>query len=348
MNKQVNTPLVSVIVPIYNVEKYLHRCVDSLLNQTLKEIEIILVNDGSPDNSAEIIDTYANKYENIIPLHKVNGGLSDARNAGLNIAKGEYIGFVDPDDYVEHDMFEKMYLSAVKNKSDLVFAGYNEIFSDNYTEKRTFEFIYNFKKVSDILKASIEGQIGAYAWNKLYKTSVIKENSILFPKGVVVVEDQVFFYEFIKHISSFSVVTDCLYNYIRNDSSICAKYHNRQFEFYKIGFAAHESAILHFGKEIEEYFYIKDKLNMLTTLLNVLDTQASVRNKISISARYNEMCKLISDTDFLKLISDYGDKLTNKVARKKVKYINFGRKKSLFLYEFYRMRIIAIIKYYIG
>lgn len=348
MNKQTNDTLVSVIVPIYNVEKYIHRCIDSLLNQTLKEIEIILVNDGSPDNCGEIIDSYAKQYTNIVALHKENGGLSDARNAGLKIAKGKYVGFVDPDDYVEHDMFEKMYLSAKTNESDLVFCGYNEIFSSTLTKKRTFDFISEFKVATDILTACVQGNIGAYAWNKIYKNSIIKDNSIQFPKGVIVVEDQVFFCEYIKHTRSFSAVTDCLYNYIRNNESICAKYHNRQFEFYKIGYTAFENAIKYFGDEIEQYVYVQNKVNMLNTLLRVLDTQSSTRNKISLSARYNGMCALISDADFLKLISDYADKLTEKTAIKKVRYIISGKKKSLFLYQFFRMRIIARIKYYIG
>ncbi len=348
MDKKTNAALVSVIVPIYNVEKYIHRCIDSLISQTLKEIEIILVDDGSPDNCGEIIDSYAKQYDNIVVVHKENGGLSDARNAGLRVAKGQYIGFVDPDDYVQQDMFEKMYYSANTNESDLVFCGYNEVFSPTYTQQRTFEYISEFKSAADILVACVEGCIGAYSWNKIFKNSLIKDNAIQFPKGVVVSEDQVFFFEYIKYIRSFSVVPDCLYNYIRNNESICAKYHNRQFGFYKIGFSALENAIEYFGDEIEQSVYIKNKINMLNALLNVIDMQASIRNKISISARYKEMCTLIGDTDLLKLISDYGDKLTEKNAVKKVRYIKFGRKKSLFLYEFFRMRIIERIKYYMG
>lgn len=348
MNKQTNDPFVSVIVPIYNVEKYIHRCIDTLINQTLKEIEIILVDDGSPDKCGEIIDGYAKQYTNIVTVHKANGGVSDARNAGLKIAKGQYIGFVDPDDYVEHDMFEKMYHSANTNKSDLVVCGYNEVFSSTFTEKKTFEYISKFKSAPDLLTAYVQGYIGAYSWNKIFKHSLIKDNSIAFPKGVIIAEDQVFFCHYIKHLRSFSVVPDCLYHYIRNDTSICAKYYNRQFEFYKIGFSALEKTIKYFGDEIEQSVYIQSKVNILNTLLRVLDMQSSTRNKTAISVRYKEMCTLIDDADLLKLIADYGDKLTEKNAIKKVKYINSGRKKSLFLYEFFRMRIIERIKYYIG
>ena len=348
MNKQTNLPLVSVIVPIYNVEKYIHRAIKSLINQTLKEIEIILVDDGSPDKCGEIIDDYAKQYTNIVVVHKENGGLSDARNTGLKLAKGKYIGFVDPDDYIEPNMYESMYYNAEENNSDLVFCGYNEVFSPTFTEKRTFEYISVLKSVSDILVSYVDGKIGAYAWNKLFRYSIVRDNSIVFPKGVNIVEDQIFFFDYIKHTRSFSVVPNCLYNYIRNNESLCAKYHNKQFEFYKIGFSALENAINYFGDEIKHFVYQKNKVNMLNTLLNVIDMQASVKNKKPVSARYNEMSTLIGDEVLLKLISDYGDKLTEKTALKKVKYINSGKKKSLFLYEFFRMRIIERIKYYTG
>ena len=113
-------PKVSVIVPVYNVEEYLERCLDSLVNQTLKDIEIIIVNDGSTDGSKEIIQKYLNKYKNIVYLEKENGGLSSARNYGIPYAKGEYIGFVDSDDYVEITMYENMYNKAIEEKSDMV------------------------------------------------------------------------------------------------------------------------------------------------------------------------------------------------------------------------------------
>ena len=122
---------VSVIVPIYNVERYLRRAIDSLLEQTLEEIEIILVDDGSPDGCAQIIDEYADQYRKCCVLHKQNGGLSDARNAGMEIAHGEYIAFVDPDDYIESNMIEKLYIEAKSKHSDLVICGYFEEFSEN-------------------------------------------------------------------------------------------------------------------------------------------------------------------------------------------------------------------------
>jgi CDP-glycerol glycerophosphotransferase len=118
---EVMNPKVSVIVPVYNVEKYLAKCLDSLVHQSLKEIEIIVVNDSTKDNSQEIIDTYKTQFPSIVQSYiKENGGVGEARNFGLKHASGEYIGFIDSDDYVELDMYEKMYELACKNDSDLV------------------------------------------------------------------------------------------------------------------------------------------------------------------------------------------------------------------------------------
>ena len=111
--------LVSVIVPIYNVEKYLRKCVDSILNQTYKNLEIILVDDGSPDNCGNICDEYALSDSRIRIIHKKNGGLSDARNAGLDIARGNYILFVDSDDYIDETMVEKLYEALEKEKAEM-------------------------------------------------------------------------------------------------------------------------------------------------------------------------------------------------------------------------------------
>ena len=122
---------VSVIVPVYNVENYLVKCLDSLVHQTLKDIEIIVVNDGSPDNSQNIIDTYVKKYpKKIKAFSKKNGGQGSARNYGLKYAKGEYIAFVDSDDYVDLDMFFKMYNKAKEDNSDIVICGNKNISLD--------------------------------------------------------------------------------------------------------------------------------------------------------------------------------------------------------------------------
>ena len=125
-----NKVLVSIIVPVYNVEKYIDKCLNSLVNQTLKNIEIIVVNDGTKDNSQKIIDKYTKKYSFIRSYIKENGGLSSARNYGLKHAKGEYIAFVDSDDFVDKNMFEQMYLYAKNNKYDIVVCDTINVYND--------------------------------------------------------------------------------------------------------------------------------------------------------------------------------------------------------------------------
>ena len=127
---------VSIIVPVYGVEEWLERCMESLVHQTLQDIEIIVVNDGSPDNSQEIIDRYVKEYPDLVQGHiKENGGLSDARNYGLQYATGEYIAFVDSDDYVDVTMYEKLYKKAIEEESDAVTCAYFIVNEQKQTRK---------------------------------------------------------------------------------------------------------------------------------------------------------------------------------------------------------------------
>ena len=204
-------PKVSIIVPVYNTEKYLEKCLNSLVNQSLENIEIIVVNDGSTDNSELIINKFKQDYPNkIIYLKKENGGLSDARNFAIPYVSSEYVGFVDSDDYVELDMFEKLYNLAIEKKLDLVECNFNWEYPNrikidqriNYLEKKDF---FLFGRVM--------------ACNKLFKASIIKENNIIFPKSLNY-EDIEFFYTLIPYINNYSLINDSLYHYIQRDNSI--------------------------------------------------------------------------------------------------------------------------------
>lgn len=217
-------PKVSVIVPVYNVEEYLERCLDSLVNQTLKDIEIIIVNDGSTDGSKEIIQEYINKYKNIVYLEKKNGGLSSARNYGIPYAKGEYIGFVDSDDYVELTMYEKMYNKAVEEKSDMVECD----FIWEYPNKKREDIgkIYSGKK-----EAIVEARV--VAWNKIIKKDIIEKNKITFPEGLRY-EDIEFFYKLVPHLNKISFVKEAFVHYIQRESSIANTQNERNGEIFKI------------------------------------------------------------------------------------------------------------------
>ena len=203
-------PKVSVIVPVYNVENYIERCLNSLVNQTLKDIEIIVVNDGSTDNSIKVINDFLDKYKNIIYVEKKNGGLSDARNYGMKYAKGDYIAFLDTDDYVDTTIYEKMYNKAVEENADFVECDFYWV----YPNKRKTDVGIIYKDKKEMLTYA-----RVVAWNKLIKRTIIKEQ---FPVGLNY-EDVEFFYKLIPNINKFTFVKEPLIYYIQREDSIVNK-----------------------------------------------------------------------------------------------------------------------------
>ena len=207
--------LISVIVPIYNVEKYLTKCIESIINQTYKNLEIILVDDGSPDKSPIICDEYAKKDNRIKVIHKKNGGLSDARNYGMSLATGEYISFIDSDDYIDEEMYEKMIFELINNDSDIVSCAINNVYSDRIESSYIEERVYDTELA---LKNLILGRnLNQTVWNKLYKKDVI--NGILFEKGKIN-EDDFWTYQVFANSKKIITLNKPLYNYIHRESSI--------------------------------------------------------------------------------------------------------------------------------
>ena len=203
---------VSVIVPVYNTEKYLKKCLDSLVNQTLSDIEIIVVNDESPDNSQNIIDSYTKKYSNVLSFVKKNGGLSDTRNFGIKKANGEYIAFIDSDDYVREDMFYLMYNNAVENKSDLVVCDSINV----YPKSNYHEYIKSNLKYadSDIKNYLISPPM---ACTRLFKKSIF--DNVEFKKDIFY-EDLYLTPKLVKYTNNISFVSEGLYYYLQRDGSI--------------------------------------------------------------------------------------------------------------------------------
>lgn len=205
--------LISVIVPIYNVEAYIEKCLNSILAQTHRELEIILVDDGSPDNCGQICDDYAKKDPRIRVIHKPNGGLSDARNAGLDIATGDYIGFVDSDDWIEPDMFA--YLLDGLQKANAQISICNVI---NREDHRCIIKNLNYKEYSgdEALKILLSDRMENYAWNKLYHRSLWDD--LRYPKGKNF-EDVLTIYKTFMRADRIVQLPDAKYYYrIRSDS----------------------------------------------------------------------------------------------------------------------------------
>lgn len=202
---------VSIIVPFYNVENYIEKCLQSLVNQTLEEIEILLVNDGSQDKSEKIAKKFVETYpDKIVYLKKENGGLSDARNYAIPYAKGEYIAFLDSDDYVEPNMYEEMYDKAKKENLDYVECNFLWEYPDKVLESRGK--LYSNKKEMFLHTRVV-------AWNKLIKREVIQNNKIEFPKGYRY-EDVEFFYKILPDINTYGIVQKPFIHYVQRENSI--------------------------------------------------------------------------------------------------------------------------------
>ena len=216
---------VSVIVPFYNVEKYIDRCLNSLVNQTLEDIEIIIVNDGSKDNSETIAKEYASKYKNkIIYLKKENGGLSDARNYAIPYATGEYIAFLDSDDYIEVNMYEQMYEKAKKENADIVECDFLWEYPNEKIESKG----KIYKDKHDIL---LNARV--VAWNKLIKKELIEKTKVKFPYGLRY-EDVEFFYKLIPYINKLDIVNKPFVHYVQRDNSISNSQNSRTKEIIDI------------------------------------------------------------------------------------------------------------------
>lgn len=261
-------PKVSVIVPVYNVEQYLAKCLDSLVGQTLEEIEIIVVNDGTKDHSQEIIDKYQKGYPNKIKsLIKTNGGLSDARNFGLPHATGEYIAFLDSDDYVDLAMYETMYNKAKEENADMVECDFYWVYPNK--TKEDIGSIYHNKKEMLV-------QARVVAWNKLIKREILEKAEIEFPKGYRY-EDVEFFYKLLPFIEKVAFVKKPFIYYIQRENSISNSQNERTKEI--IDILEH---VLIYYKEMGLYEEYKVELEYIYTrylLCSSFLRMVKIRNK---------------------------------------------------------------------
>lgn len=310
-------PKVSVIVPIYNVEKYLRRCLDSLVNQTLQDLEIILVNDGSTDESGKIAKEYAEKYSDKVKyLEKENGGLSDARNFGMPYATGEYIAFLDSDDYIETNAYQEMYDKAKEDDADYVECDFIWEYPDKVKED---------KKYSYSNKKEMLAFVRVVAWNKLIRRKILIDNNITFPKGLRY-EDVEFTYKLIPHLSKISYVNKCFVHYTQRQNSIANVQNERTAEIFTV-----LDDVIEYYKENGIYEEYKDELeyNYARYLL------CSSLKRICKIADKSKRKELIQKT-WDNLNEKYPDWKKNKILRN----VNIGKNKYMrtinkFTYKIY-------------
>ena len=225
--------MISIIVPIYKTEKYIQKCISSIANQTNKHIEIILVDDGSPDSCPEICNEWAEKDKRVKVIHKKNGGLVSARKAGLEIANGDYIGFVDGDDFIEPDMFEKMQDMISEYSPDMVLCDFYYDFGDKAEESRqlfTRKFYNKNALISELYpKMLFSGEyykfgINPCCWSKVYKRELLEKNLALVDNKIKMGEDAAFTYPCLLDAETVCTISEPLYHYMIHENSMTQSY----------------------------------------------------------------------------------------------------------------------------
>ena len=236
-----NENKVSIIVPAYKVEKYLPRCIESLSGQTYQNIEIILINDGSPDSCGEIIEFYADRDERIIPIHKENGGVSDARNTGMALVSGEYTFFVDGDDWIDSTLIEVLVNQLEKVKADVVQTAYYYAYQDclqyddRFGNRDDSPVVLNNRQLMGEL---VHNQVvKSFVWGKLYKTKFIK--NIHFQKDMIF-EDVLWSYLALQKVEKYVITHAPLYYYYQHSESLIASYSVKHLDFLHVLKQRHE------------------------------------------------------------------------------------------------------------
>lgn len=293
--------LISIVVPVYNVEKYLKKCIDSLVSQTLNDIEIILVDDGSEDSSGKICDEYANRDNRIRVIHKKNGGLSDARNAGIQEATGEYIGFIDSDDWVTRDMYRSLYDVAINNDADIVQCNFIKVFSNNeptYHDNKDIEIYEGINILENLLqKKYIETTV---VWNKIYKRDLFED--IRYPVNKIH-EDEFTTYKLLYKSKKLVDINETMVFYRQRQGSIMGS----QFNVKRLDIIEALDERIDFFKHLKKYnLYEMTEAILCTTLrgLYVMSYNSQIENK-------EEIIKYIRK----KITKNYKNFLSNKYLR---------------------------------
>ncbi|MGL5682630.1 MAG: glycosyltransferase family 2 protein [Marinifilaceae bacterium] len=334
--KEINTPLISIIVPVYNVEQYLPKCIDSILAQTYTNFEVLLINDGSPDNCGAICDRYAEQDNRIRVFHKENEGVSSARNIGLDKAIGEWISFIDSDDWVEQE-----YLSSFINqieletKVDLIFQGYKKIYASQSKEVRLSAISY-IDMTDAFVNLHINHDFFGYTCIKLYRHSVIKNNRLRFNKDITISEDLVFSLQYIQHCRKIVILDCCNYNYRQDNVNSLM----RRIYTYKQISIQHQALQVEVSKLLVLNISQRAALNKYIVNMNFGRLLLSYKDQsVSNNTRRMELCNLkknyINDIPLIK-----ADKIHTKIVKFSLQYL-YDDCVSVLLQCMYRLKSIS-------
>lgn len=291
--------MISIIIPIYNKENSLKRCIESVINQTYKYIEIILVNDGSTDNSLYICKEYEKKDLRIKVVDKVNGGVSSARNEGIKVAQGKYIQFIDSDDCIDYRMCEKLINAAETYDSDMVICGYREIREKKVNENLCVNVnCDNKKKFEEMFEYLYGNWFINVPWNKLYKKVLIKS---YFDQKLSLGEDLLFNLSYLKDVKTVTCVEDCLYNYYIGElGSLTNSYRDDMFSISTLQYNALRSFVNEYFNTNRE-FYIFEKVYM-TNIFNSINGIVLYSNK-RYKEKVDEIKQIINQKEVIKACS---------------------------------------------
>lgn len=320
---------ISIIIPVYNVERHLSACVDSVINQTLNEIEIILVNDGSTDNSSEICDEYALKDNRISVIHKKNGGLSDARNTGLKKARGEFICFLDSDDWIDKNMLAEYYSAAYKDNADIVVSGIIiEYVHEGYKiDKRLRSMVCKSSQITESILECEEKGLFNPVCNKLYKSSLLKAMDIYFEKNGMPAEDLLFNCEVFKSVSTIVLIDKAYYHYMRrNEETLVTRYYDNYYEKVNDFFNARKELYEHYEilDNIGERQFNKSYLGYLHgSIKNLYRKDCPLSNKDKIKILYEIKNDITNINGSNNIFNDFFSKIINKIiSGKNYTFIN--------------------------
>lgn len=307
----IKNPKISIIVPVYNAEKYIDRCIESIINQSFDSIEIIAINDGSTDESLNILKKYEKNDRRIKVIAQTNSGVSSCRNKGIEQAKGEYIAFVDSDDWIDINMIEIMYKKAISNNSDIIMCSYMREFKDKSKEKKINlpqEVIYENENIKNELHRKLFGPTDeelnnpegldalGTVWGKLYKSSLIKENKIEFVDLKIIGsnEDSLFNINLFKYTKRITFINQPLYHYWRdNTESLTSKYNPHLMDQWNVLYQYMYKFID--DNNYDDMFYDALKNRICMNVLGLGLNECSSDNKLPVRKKIINIRKILND-----------------------------------------------------
>ncbi|MBO1623983.1 glycosyltransferase [Bacillus arachidis] len=323
---------VSVIIPVYNVEKYITQCIESLLNQTLQECEFIFINDGSTDNSREIIEKYKELDDRIILINQRNQGVSVARNRGLHLAVGEYVGFVDADDSVKRDMYRVLYNSVKESNCDVVISNFeSETEGHKVTTKYPFPIDIVLKRDyidRELLPYFLKADNLNTVVNKIYRNNVIKENDVKFPNGIALGEDGMFNVEFFSVATRMKYINYAGYHYREVAGSATRNISKRDYFQRAVEVYTMELPKIYTDKFNKVKIDQLKSIKFINSVMSYIHVYFTPSKDVSFSKRYKYVKSMIRNKHVREALPIYYSEIYSKLGRYERLIINLIKRQS--------------------